>query len=349
MTEPYEDTGATVMATIGEASGSRAIERPDSLSQFADPLTISEATPTLYGHGDGPDQLISAASKAKEKRMKIAARAGWVVVAVCCGVLALPGSALAITNGTVDGTAHPNVGALTINYQGRQILGCTGTLISPTVMVTQGLCLAITQQLGFSQVDVSFAPDIGSGSDITCAVFDCYVSPPSDSLHVGTIYIDPLFTGSVTPSDRDNLGVVVLDNPVQGITPASLPSAGILDNMAAAGTLASQTFPIVGYGLNTVVGANGHTVGLFDGQRRYATSGDPSINPDDLRLNGNPNAGFGGPCIHDPGGPAFLGNSDVVVAIDGGGGAATCDGVTWDPRLDTASARSFLANYVTLP
>ena len=281
--------------------------------------------------------------------MNVPARAGRLAVAVCCGALALPGSALAVTNGVIDGTAHPNVGALTVNYQGQQVLACTGVLISPTVLVTAAHCTAMLQQLGYSQAAVSFDPDIGSGSDITCGLIDCYVSPASKSLYVGTLQTDPLFTGSTTTSDSHDVAVVTFDKPIKGITPASLPPAGMLDSMAAAGTLASQNFTDVGYGWHAVVfnGASGAT-GVFDGKRRYATSGAATISPADLHLSEDPTAGFGGACSHDSGGPAFVGDSEVIAGVVSGLDG-NCSSSYYDYRLDTPSARSFLANYVTLP
>jgi hypothetical protein len=285
--------------------------------------------------------------------MKVPARAGRfaaaAAAAACCGALALPGSAVAVTNGAIDGTAHPNVGALTVNYQGQQVLACTGTLISPTVLVTAAHCTAMLQQLGYSQAAVSFDPGIGSGSDITCGLIDCYGSPSSNSLHIGTLQTDPLFNGSTTTSDSHDVAVVTFAKPIKGITPASLPPAGMLDNMAVQGTLASQTFTDVGYGWHAVVfnGASGAT-GLFDGQRRYATSGSASINPADLHLSEDPTAGFGGACSHDSGGPAFVGDSQVIAGVVSGLDG-NCNSSYYDYRLDTASARSFLANYVTLP
>lgn len=60
--------------------------------------------------------------------------------------------AQAITNGQLDGKKHPAVGAL-VDYDSRQTAYafCTGTLISPTVMLTAAHC-----NPGVAQVKVSF-------------------------------------------------------------------------------------------------------------------------------------------------------------------------------------------------
>jgi hypothetical protein len=277
---------------------------------------------------------------------------GWRVraaIAACAGALALPASAQAVTNGTLDGSAHANVGALTENLQGSQVLACSGTLISPTVLVTAAHCTAQLQQLGFSQAAVSFDPNIGSGSDITCGLTDCYVSPPSKSLYVGTLHTDPLFSGSTTTSDSHDVAVVTFTKPIKGITPATLPPAGLLDGMATDGALGSEPFTDVGYGWHAVAfnGASGAT-GLFDGKRRNASSGAASINQADLRLSEDPAAGFGGACSHDSGGPAFVAGTQVIAGVVSGLDG-NCNSTYYDYRLDTTSARAFLATYVAVP
>lgn len=270
------------------------------------------------------------------------------VVTACAAMLAVPASSQAIVNGTPDGGAHPNVGALTVEYQGSQVLACTGTLISPTVLVTAAHCTAQLQQLGFSQTSVSFDTNIGSGSDITCGLIDCYVQPAAKSLHVGTLHTNPLFNGSTTGVNSHDVAVVTFNKPIKGITPGSLPTAGLLDNMANDGTFASQTFTNVGYGWHAVVSHNPIFTGLFDGVRRYATSGSQSLSTSDLKLTENATLGFGGACSHDSGGPAFVGDGGVI-AGEVSALQDDCDSTYILYRLDTDSARSFLANYVSLP
>src|SRR5205085_2186225 len=132
-------------------------------------------------------------------------------------------------------------------------LACTGTLISPTVLLTAAHCTAALEQLGYSKTSVSFDPNIGSGSDITCGLTDCYVQPAPNSLHVGTLHTHPLFNGSLKGVDSHDVAVVTFDKPIKGMTPASLPTTGLLDGMVNDGTFASQTFTNVGYGWHSVV------------------------------------------------------------------------------------------------
>jgi hypothetical protein len=278
---------------------------------------------------------------------------GVVVASLTAGVLAAP-SAQAIVNGSVDSGAHPNVGALTVVTPQGRVLACTGTLISPTVLLTAAHCTAQLQQLGYTQTDVSFDTDIGSGSTITCGLTDCYVSPDPSSLHTGTMYTNPAFKFSPgqsysTSTDSHDIAVVVFDQAITGITPASLPTAGLLDQMAASRTLASTVFTNVGYGWNAVVDkSSAHWTGSFDGLRRYAIGGSQSLTTSDLKVTGNPALEYGGACSHDSGGPAFIGNSSIIAGELSrlqGDCSATYDSY----RVDTASARSFLSNFTSVP
>src|SRR6266850_2568599 len=118
-------------------------------------------------------------------------------------------SALCVTNGSLDGIRHPNVGVIVAEFitPGVKSQACSGTLISATVFLTAGHCVAILQSRGVTQVWVTFDP----------------VFSPSDTLHSGTMHLNPAFPGRGN-SDPEDLAVIVLDAPAVGITPAS--SAG---------------------------------------------------------------------------------------------------------------------------
>jgi hypothetical protein len=62
----------------------------------------------------------------------------------------------------------------------------------------------------------------------------------------------------------------------------------------------------------------------------------------------NPSHDDGGTCYGDSGGPNFLGTSDVIAATTITGDSV-CRSTNVDYRLDTPSARNFLAPYVSLP
>jgi secreted trypsin-like serine protease len=245
-----------------------------------------------------------------------------VVIAMLVATLALAAPAGAITDGTADGTAHPNVGGLVspTQYSDGTWLYCSGTLISPTVLLTAAHC-----DTEGARVGVTFDPAYQAG----------------DKVYYGTFHADPLYGQS--QSDPHDIAVVVFDRAIKGIAPARLPAAGSLSNFSG-----SQQFTSVGYGAYEVTnGAGGHQY-LYDDVRGVATGTLNATNKSWLRISMNPAKGDGGTCFGDSGGPNFLGTSNVVAATTITGDSV-CRSTNVDYRLDTPAARSFLATYVTLP
>jgi V8-like Glu-specific endopeptidase len=237
------------------------------------------------------------------------------------GLLAGP-PAMAITNGTLDGNRHPSVGGLVspTQYSDGTWLYCSGTLISPTVFLTAAHCGSDGER-----VAVTFDSDYEDG----------------DKVYYGTFQADPLYPGS--SSDSHDIAVVVFDKPIKGITPALLPEAGSLSDLSE-----DQRFTSVGYGAYEVTNEPGGHRYLYDDRRMVATGELNAINKTWLRISMNASTGNGGTCYGDSGGPNFLGTTDIVAAITITGDAV-CRSTNVVYRLDTESARAFLAEFVVLP
>jgi hypothetical protein len=250
-----------------------------------------------------------------------------LAVLVVLAVHALGAPARAITYGYPDGNAHPMVGALLAPtaYSDGTWSSCTGTLISPTVFLTAAHC-----DHGVKRVAVTF---------------DSVYDPATGTTYWGTWRPDPLYNEA--QSDPHDLAVVVFDNAVKGITPARLPAANSLSALRM-----GAAFTPVGYGAQLVTnGPGGKTFHYAD--VRYATVGTlNSVNPSWLRLSMNPATGDGGTCYGDSGGPNFLGAGRTetnIVAATTITGDFPCRATNVDYRLDTASARAFLGQFVKLP
>jgi secreted trypsin-like serine protease len=245
-----------------------------------------------------------------------------ITLTVVVAALTAVSPAGAITNGTADGNRHPNVGGLvsSTQFSDGTWLYCSGTLISPTVFLTAAHCGEDGERVG-----VTFDTAYQAG----------------DKVYSGTFEADPLYNKS--QSDPHDIAVVVLDKAVRGITPAKLPAANSLSNLSG-----SQQFTSVGYGAYEVTNGPGGHQYLYDDVRMVATGTLNSTNPSWLRISMNPSTGNGGTCYGDSGGPNFLGTTQIIAAITITGDAV-CRSTNVDYRLDTTSARTFLAEYVTLP
>jgi hypothetical protein len=185
----------------------------------------------------------------------------------------------------------------------------------------------------------------GVPPDMVWVSFDPVIDENATLLH-GTYDINPDFGHD--NGDLHDVAVIVLDDPVVNITPAQLPSAGLLDKMKKAGTLKSQSFVTVGYGLRREVKTGGPHGFIDTNERRFVEQSFLALKPSWIQFSMNPSTGDGGTCFGDSGGLHFLGDTDLVVAVTTAGDAM-CRATDLDYRLDTESARAYLAQFVTLP
>ena len=79
--------------------------------------------------------------------------------------MALGGTALAVTDGELDGETHPQVLLLLMEVDGEPAYRCSGTLLSPTVFLTAGHCAGAPGE--FSGMRVFTDSDVEAGRGIT--------------------------------------------------------------------------------------------------------------------------------------------------------------------------------------
>jgi hypothetical protein len=280
-------------------------------------------------------------------------RAILLVAMMAVGLVLATGMASAITYGQPDGNRHPYVGTLVAaDEQGELLAGCTGTLIAPDVFVTAAHCTWAIEQEEQSGV-----------IEFRGVTFDNVFDPGTSVVYPGTLHTHPDWPGpSSAPNSvfgvgahANDIGVVVLDEEVAGIRPASLPSAGLLDQLSKDGELKGQLFTVVGYGFTELTHEPGSGAPVFGefGTRRYAVSSFSALAPAFLRLSQNPSTGDSGACFGDSGGPNLLGagqsETNIIASIGGLKGDVRCRAMNSTYRLDTPSARAFLGQFVTLP
>ena len=259
-----------------------------------------------------------------------------LTAAVAVAMLAVV-PASAITNGQPDGNGHPNVGVMVVNFGSGPTRLCSGELIAPTQFLTAGHCTAFL---------------VSDPSPLIGVTFDSTYDPNTSVVVPATkVTVDPLF--GKDRGDLHDLGVITLAYPVAA-TPVVLPTAGLLDQLAAHGGLNGQQFTNVGYGATGYAFGGGKPtfVNFQPAVRRISTSPFMALEQNVLRLQANTNAtGDGGICMGDSGSAAYLNvnGTEVAVGIVTLGGDAMC--VANDPkyRLDTPSARAFLGQFVSLP
>jgi hypothetical protein len=249
-----------------------------------------------------------------------------------------PASAGAITGGVPD-TVHTNVGLVRFTTtDGR--FRCSGTLISPTVVLTAGHCTEGPATDVYVSFDDKLQPDPlapGITPEERAARAAHYIT--------GTAHPDPGWDGQLQFSQQHDQGVVVLEVPAStkwpGITPAPLPPVGFLDQNQ--GQLKNETFTLVGYGVD--IGAKKEQVVV--GERRSTTSVLKNVGEEvvTFQINDRDSKAGGGSCFGDSGGAAFLG--PYVLGDASYVNSLTCNGTGSYQRDDTPYSRAFLNTWLS--
>ncbi len=268
------------------------------------------------------------------------------MVLAILGLLAVVApSASAITGGEPDGNRHPNVG-LILFYTEEGRFRCSATLISPTVLITAAHCTvdtvgstlvtfdSVIAEQPPSPFPVAADPSVGYTPEEIAAAG--YLS--------GTAIAHPDYSNFTDPANWNDVGVIVLDEPVTGITPATLAPENYLDQFAQP-TLNRTIFELVGYGTEVRKPESGPQKPQpmsYPLIRRYTTSPGQKLTPQILQLNGNPNdvRGGGGTCFGDSGGPVFL--NGYLVAVTSYGYTANCRYLGGYQRVDIPVVQDWL-------
>jgi len=250
--------------------------------------------------------------------------------------LAVIAPAMAITGGSPD-TVHTNVGLVRFTTpDGR--FRCSGTLISPTVVLTAGHCTADATNV-YVSFDDALQPD-----PLQPGISPAERAAREAHYIIGTAHADPGWTGKLSFSKQHDQGVVVLDAPATtkwpGIVPAPLPPVGLLDGNQ--GQLKNQTFTLVGYGVD--IGDKKAQIVIRE--RRSTTSYLKNVQSEVVvfQINDNDSKAGGGSCFGDSGGPVFLGayalgDASYVNSL-------SCNATGSYQRDDTAYSRAFLNSWI---
>jgi hypothetical protein len=273
-----------------------------------------------------------------------------LLAALVLVVSSAPVSVQAITNGFPDtNNTFSNVGTvLAVGTDGQAFQLCSGTLISPTVFLTVAHCALYFNDFLAPQ---GFTLYMSFGNPIPILeLTDVNTLIPVTQIIPNPKYVQATDTHPFNPhhgSDPGDLAVIILPPLVtQGITPAALPTLGLLDELAVKNALHGVLFTAVGYGSEDRFGNRSNPT-----PRMFAFSEFRALQPGFLQLSINPTLNNGGACFGDSGGPDFfsVNGNLILMAITSVGGDHVCRATSGNYRLDTATARDFLKNFVTLP
>ncbi|HKH53528.1 MAG TPA: trypsin-like serine protease [Mycobacterium sp.] len=262
-------------------------------------------------------------------------------LSLLAGMLLTAQPAAAIIGGQRD-EVHTNVGVVRFTTASGRFR-CSGTLISPTVVLTAGHCTGDTGDSPATNVYVSFNTDLPL-DPLAPGITPQERAARAANYITGTAHPDPGWTGKLSISKQHDQGVVVLNAPAAskwpGITPAPLLPVGTLDGNQ--GALKNETFTLVGYGVD--IGAKKSQIVVPE--RRFTTSFLKNVQDEvvTFQINDRDAKAGGGSCFGDSGGPVFLGR---FVAGDASFvNSLTCNATGGYQRVDTSYARAFLEQFI---
>jgi hypothetical protein len=260
----------------------------------------------------------------------------------------------AITWGRPDtGNQYPFVGTLLFQRAGG-FFSCSGTLLSPTVMLTAGHCTeagGVTNLRTWATFDrVVDVEAIVNRDRVTYPTLPDFLDEPAHGWIRGTAHPHPDYADFAGfPNTRD-VGVVVLERPVTLAAYGELPTLRQFDAFdTSKGPASGRRFVVVGYGLQGTIPAFAmdrwerwigettltNTRGALTGGYNFRFTNTPGVG-----------TGSGGTCFGDSGGPAFFGTTRVIAAITSFGITGHCVGTDFSYRADIAETLDFVRPFL---
>jgi hypothetical protein len=274
----------------------------------------------------------------------------------------------AITYGQPDNGEHPYVGFMIFfDPSAPGWFSCSGTLLDSNTFLTAGHC---TFPVG---TDSNLTPGNTGGTDVwvtfrettvlagwparadypdEASLYDArsaWLNDPANGFIQGTAYPHPEYNDFADFPQNHDIGVVELSKNVRMRTYGVLAPIGTIDQMAA--TSSQRNYALVetvGYGIQSIEPKPMDVESRYKSTSRIVEVNGNQSDGGNVHTLNNPSAvgGVGGSCFGDSGGPLFVNNTNIVVAVVSYGFSGTCHGADYSWRVDTVEAQTFLAQFL---
>lgn len=269
------------------------------------------------------------------------------LVLVLVLVLGTVGPMSAITDGQLDGNGHPQVVLLLMEVNNKPAFRCSGTLISPTVLLTAGHCTNNFPGSPYTGMRVFTESDVQAGIGTT----NNYPNAGPNAVEAVAWASHPLY--ETAPFFVHDVGVVKLKDPIPlpaGKQYGTLPTANQFDAFKTERGLNKMTFTSVGYGLqasfpDAASWKDEASRTRYVAYPRLIQINVPGFTGDFSLLLSN-NHATGGTCFGDSGGPNFLGDTNVVAGVTSFGINGNCAGTGGVFRMDRQNVLDFVNGFI---
>jgi hypothetical protein len=256
----------------------------------------------------------------------------------------------AVTDGRLDGNAHPAVVLLLMEVNHAPAFRCSATLLSPTIVLTAGHCTNNFPGSPYTGMRVFTESDVQGGQGTT----NNYPFAGPNAVEATSWAAHPLYeTGSFVLHD---VGVVVLSAPVTLAASqyGQLPEVDQFDQLKRRRGQQDVTFTAVGYGLQESFPDAAFWKATNTRTRMSATPHLLQINvpgftgPFSMLLSNNHSTG--GTCFGDSGGPNFYGSgateTKIIAGVTSFGINGNCAGTGGVFRMDRQNVLDFVQSYL---